>query len=215
MDWAASQPIHGIVLPKVDSAEAVLAADARLKDQGAAAEILIWCMIETPRGVLNTAQIADATNRMGGLVAGTSDLVKDLRAKHTPDRAPLYHALSQIVLAARAAEIACLDGGHLDLNDDVGLAASCQQGLEFGFDGKTLIHPKQIEVANRIFAPSADEIAWAEKISAAFQDAAESGAGVVVVDGKLVEQLHVDEATRLLSLASQISSQIASQVASQ
>ncbi|TAN46727.1 MAG: CoA ester lyase, partial [Rhodospirillales bacterium] len=141
---------------------------------------------------------------LGAFVMGTSDLAKDLRCAHTPDRLPLLTSLSLVLLAARANGLACLDGVHLDLNDDEGFAASCRQGRELGFDGKTLIHPKTIEAANRLFAPSQEELAEARKIAAAFEAAKAEGKGVVLVDGKLVEQLHVSQAQRLLALAEAI-----------
>jgi citrate lyase subunit beta/citryl-CoA lyase len=132
---------------------------------------------------------------------GTSDLTKDLHARHTPDRHPLVTSLGLCVLAARAHGRAALDGVHLDLDDETGFAAACRQAREMGFDGKTLIHPKTIAVANEIFAPSPDEIARARRIMVAHAEAATQGRGVVVVDGQLVENLHVEEAARLVALA--------------
>jgi len=137
-------------------------------------------------------------------VMGTSDLAKDLHAAHTRMRLPMLVSLGQCLLAARAYGLAILDGVHLDLDDEEGFADSCRQGLELGFDGKTLIHPKTIDAANRIFAPAETELAWAGKIIAAFKEARAKGAGVVVVDGKLVEQLHVDMAERTVALAARI-----------
>ena len=135
---------------------------------------------------------------------GTSDLTKDLHALHTGMRLPMLPSLGLCLLAARAAGIAIVDGVYLDLNDEEGFAASCQQGRELGFDGKTLIHPKQIEAANTAFGPSEDAVAYARKIIAAFEEARAAGKGVVVVDGKLVENLHVAEAQRLVALADAI-----------
>jgi citrate lyase subunit beta/citryl-CoA lyase len=139
-----------------------------------------------------------------GFVMGTSDLAKDLHCLHTPGRLPFVTSLSLCVLAARAHGLAILDGVHLDLEDDEGFAESCRQGLEFGFDGKTLIHPRTIAKANEVFAPSAEEIAWSERIIAAHEEASAQGKGVVVVDGKLVENLHVENAKRIVGLAAMI-----------
>jgi citrate lyase subunit beta/citryl-CoA lyase len=157
-------------------------------------------MIETPRGVLAAPQIAAASPRLAALVAGTSDLVKDLRARHTPGRAEVLTSLSLVVLAARAHGVAALDGVHLDLSDDAGFEASCRQGRDLGFDGKTLIHPRTIAVANRIFSPSPEEVAEARRVVEAHAQAVAAGQGVVVLDGRLVEALHVEAARRLLAL---------------
>ena len=193
----AKSKAQAVLLPKIESAFDVQRAEALL----AGSSQSIWCMIETPKGVLAAAEIAQASPRLGCFVLGTSDLAKDLRCAHTPDRLPLLYSLSHVLLAARAYGLACLDGVHLDLNDDEGFARSCHQGREMGFDGKTLIHPKTLEVANRIFSPTDEEIAQARKISAAFLAAKAEGKGVVVVDGRLVEQLHVEQAQHLLALA--------------
>ncbi|MCK4867177.1 MAG: CoA ester lyase, partial [Alphaproteobacteria bacterium] len=200
----AKSGADAILLPKVESAEMIRAAEEVMADHGAPAGLAIWCMIETPLGVLHAEEIAWGSRRMGGFVMGTSDLAKDLHCLHTPGRLPFVTSLSLCILAARAHGLAILDGVHLDLADDEGFAESCRQGLEFGFDGKTLIHPKTIEVANEIFAPSADEIAWSEKIIAAHEEAVVQGKGVVVVDGKLIENLHVEDAKRIVGLAAMI-----------
>lgn len=193
-----------ILLPKVENADAVRQAEAILSAHGAPADLPIWCMIETPLGVLNAQAIAFASPRVGCLVMGTSDLAKDLNAAHTRERLPMLTSLGLCVLAARAAGIAILDGVHLDLNDAEGFEFSCRQGRDFGFDGKTLIHPKTVDAANAIFAPSESEIAWASKIIAAHAEAEKAGKGVVVVDGRLVENLHVEAAKRQVALADAI-----------
>jgi citrate lyase subunit beta/citryl-CoA lyase len=200
----ATLPIHGVVLPKVESAAMVRAAEVALVAAGASDSLAIWCMMETPLGMLHAEAIAGASPRLGGLIMGTSDLAKDLNAAHTRDRLPLLTALGLCLLAARAYGLAIADGVHLDLADDEGFAASCRQGRELGFDGKTLIHPKTITVANQVFAPSPDEVAWARRIIAAHAEAVAAGKGVVLVDGKLIENLHVDSARRLVALADQI-----------
>jgi len=193
-----------VLLPKVDSSEEVVSAEAVLRAAGAPDTLALWAMIETPRGVLAAPAIAASTRRLRCLVAGTSDLVKDLGARHTPGRAEVLAALSLIVLAARAHGLACLDGVHLDLADEAGLEAACRQGRDLGFDGKTLIHPRTIEAANRAFAPGEAELAAARAVVAAHAEAQAQGKGVVVVDGRLVEALHVEAANRLLQLAEAI-----------
>ena len=135
---------------------------------------------------------------------GTSDLTKDLNAAHTPERLPMLTSLGLCLLAARAHGIAIVDGVHLNLEDNDGLAAACQQGVELGFDGKTLIHPRQIEAANQAFGPAEHDVAEAYAIIAAFEDAQKEGKGVVVVDGKLIENLHVEGAQCLIALADAI-----------
>jgi citrate lyase subunit beta/citryl-CoA lyase len=197
-----------ILLPKVDSADMVRRAAYVLDGTGAPADLPIWCMMETPRGVLHAEEIADHP-RVECFVMGTSDLTKDLHALHTGLRLPMLASLSTCLLAARAAGISIVDGVHLDLADEEGFAASCRQGRELGFDGKTLIHPKQVEPANAAFGPAEADIAWARKIIAAFEEAQGQGKGVVVVDGKLVENLHVAEARRLVAMAEAIAARAA------
>jgi citrate lyase subunit beta/citryl-CoA lyase len=206
---AARAGADAVVLPKVESADEVRAAERALDAAGAPAALALWCMIETPRGVLASAAIAAATPRLACLVMGTSDLVKDLRARHTPGRAEVLFALGAVLLAARAAGLAALDGVHLDLSDDVGLEASCRQGRDLGFDGKTLVHPRTVEVANRVFAPAAAEVERARRVIAAHAEAQAAGRGVVVVDGRLVEALHVEEARRIVGLAEAIAARAA------
>ena len=201
---AAEAGAHGVLLPKVESDDMVRKAEAILVANGAPDTLALWCMMETPMGVLNAQAIAGATPRLAGFVMGTSDLAKDLHASHTAMRLPMLTGLGLCLLAARAFQLAIVDGVYLDLNDEDGFAQSCRQGVELGFDGKTLIHPKQVGAANEAFAPSEDEIAQARKIIAAHAEAAAQGRGVVLVDGKLIENLHVANAQRLVSLADQI-----------
>jgi len=201
---AATSGADAILIPKVESGDAVRQVAAIMEAAGAPAEMAIWCMMETPRGILRAEEIAQASPRLGGFVMGTSDLAKDLHAAHTPLRLPMLTALSLCVLAARAYGLAAIDGVHLDLDDAEGFEAACRQGLELGFDGKTLIHPKTIEAANRVFAPSEAELAWSHRIIAAHGEAAAKGQGVAVVDGKLVENLHVENARRIVALAERI-----------
>jgi len=201
---AATSGADAVLLPKVESAEAVQRAEALLEKHGAPKEMTLWCMMETPRGILRAESIADATPRLAGFVMGTSDLAKDLHAAHTPMRLPLLVGLSTSLLAARAAGLAILDGVYLDLNDAEGFAESCQQGVELGFDGKTLIHPKQLAAANEAFAPSAEQVAFSRRIIEAHAAAEAEGKGVVLVDGKLIENLHVEAAHRLVTMADAI-----------
>jgi citrate lyase subunit beta/citryl-CoA lyase len=201
---AARAGTDAILLPKVESADQVRALDQLMQREGAPANTAIWCMIETPLGVLGSAEIASAGGRLACFVMGTSDLAKDLQASHTRERLPLLTSLGLCVLAARAYRLAILDGVHLDLNDDAGFAESCRQGRELGFDGKTLIHPKTIEAANRTFAPSEAELDFSRRVIQAHAEASAAGKGVVVVDGRLIENLHVENARRLVALADAI-----------
>ena len=201
---ASSSGADGILLPKIDVAATVREVEAIMEGAGAPAAMTLWCMMETPRGILHAEEIAGASRRLGGFALGMEDLVKDLHATHTGDRLPVITALGLCMLAARAAGIAILDGVHMNLDDSDGLEDSCRRGREMGFDGKTLIHPKQIDAANRVFAPSPDELDWSRRIIAAHGAAEKEGRGVVVVDGRLVEVLHVAEAERLVAMAETI-----------
>jgi len=201
---AATMPIDAVLLPKVESPDRVRLTLSLLDALGAPEGLALWCMIETPLGVLAAREIAAASPRLGAFVLGTSDLTKELHAMATRDRLPLITALGLVMLAARAYRLAILDGVHLDLNDEEGFALACRQGRELGFDGKTLIHPKQIEPANLAYAPSPEEIEHARRVGAAHAEAVAAGKGVVLVDGKLIEGLHVENARRLLALAEEI-----------
>lgn len=191
---------HGILLPKVESAETVRDVERRLVDAGAAGGLAIWCMMETPLGVLRAADIAAASSRLAGLIMGTNDLAVELRCQQTPDGLPFLTSFGLCILAARAHGLAVIDAVYNDLSDDAGFAASCRRGRSLGFDGKSLIHPKTIDAANRIYGPSAEEIAWARKIVAAFEAARAEQKGVIAVDGKMIEELHVREARRVLAM---------------
>jgi citrate lyase subunit beta/citryl-CoA lyase len=194
-------PIDAVLLPKVESADRVRLTVSLLDALGAPERLAVWCMIETPLGVLAAREIAASSPRLAALVLGTSDLSKELHALATRDRLPLITSLGLVMLAARAFGLAILDGVHLDLSDEEGFALSCRQGRELGFDGKTLIHPKQIASANIAYAPSAEEIEWSRRVIAAHAEADAAGKGVVLVDGKLIEGLHVENARRLLALS--------------
>lgn len=198
---AAGMAIDGVVLPKVESAATVQQAEAVLVAAGASENCLIWCMLETPLGVLRAQEIASSSQRVGGLIMGTSDLTKDLGAQHVPERSPLLAALGHCLLAARAFGLTILDGVYLNLADDEGFVAECRQGRALGFDGKTLIHPKTIAAANEVFAPSPEEIEWSRRIILAHGEAVAAGKGLLLVDGKLIENLHVEHAHRVVALA--------------
>lgn len=201
---AATLPVDAVLLPKVENAERVRLIIDLLDMRGAPPELAVWCMIETPRGVLAAPQIADASPRVAALVAGTSDLAADLHARQVSGRMPLLTALGLILLAARAAGRAALDGVHLDLADAAGFAAVCRQGRALGFDGKTVIHPGQIETANAAFAPEPAEVEEARRLVAAYEAAIAAGKGAARFEGRLIEALHAAEARRTLSLAEAI-----------
>ena len=186
--------------------DAILLAKAEAAADIAAAQgsIPLWAMIETPLGVLNAAAIAAAGAAC--LAMGTNDLLKAMHGQALPDRRNLWAALSQTVIAARAHGRCVIDGTYNAIGDAAGFAESCAQGRAFGFDGKTLIHPGQIEACNRIFAPSADEIAEARAILAAFDRTENRGKGAIALNGRMVERLHAEEARRLLALAAAIES---------
>lgn len=200
----AAAGANALLLPKVESAAMVQEAEALMVQAGAPETLGIMCMMETPLGILRADEIAGASKRLTCLVMGTSDLVKDLNAAHTPERLPVLTSLSLCVLAARAHGLAIVDGVHLDLDDAEGFAAHCLQGKQLGFDGKTLIHPKTLAKTNEVFAPSAEEVAQAHRIIEAHAAAVAEGKGVVVLDGKLVENLHVESAKRSVALAEAI-----------
>jgi citrate lyase subunit beta/citryl-CoA lyase len=206
----ATSGVDGVLIPKVESPASVDEELGVLDEHGAPPALALWCMLETPRGILNAAAIAAASPRIGALVIGTSDHTKDLHARHTRDRRPRLTSLESCVLAARAAGVAALDGVHLDLDDDAGLEAACRQAADLGFDGKTLIHPKQIAIANEVFAPTAADLAWARRVIAAHTDAVAQGRGVVLLDGRLIEHLHVEDAHRVVGLADAITALIGS-----
>jgi len=193
-----------IVVPKVESAGDVAAIVDLLAAAGAPKSMAIWAMMETPRGFLRAEEVAASHERLRLLIMGTNDLVKDMRARHTPMRLPMVTALGLGMLAARAYGLTILDGVYNDIQDAEGFKAVCQQGLEMGFDGKTLIHPSQVEPCNEVFAPGAAELEMAGKIVVAFKTAQAEGKGVVTVDGRMIENLHVEQAERALALAAAI-----------
>ncbi|AKH21221.1 HpcH/HpaI aldolase/citrate lyase family protein [Sedimenticola thiotaurini] len=195
----ATAGADAILLPKVESPEMIDRVAASLESAGGPADLPLWVMAETPRGILQIDAIA-AHPRVQVIVMGTSDLAKELRVRHTPGREGLLLTLGRCVLAARAYDREILDGVYLDLQDEAGFVAACEQGRDMGFDGKTLIHPRQVEPANRAFGISPDALQQARQIITAWQEAQQAGRGVCVVDGRLVENLHVEEAQRLLAM---------------
>ncbi len=201
---SASSGCHAVLIPKVDRASDIHEVEQVLVSSGAPKELRLWCMMETPRGVLRAEEIADSTDRLECLVLGTSDLAKDLSAQHTAERLPLITSLGLCLLAGRASGLSVIDGVFLDLQDEPGFRASCEQGKRLGFDGKTLIHPKTIAIANEVFAPTEEELDYARRVVEAHALATEEGKGIVVLDGRLIENLHVDAAQSLLARAEAI-----------
>jgi citrate lyase subunit beta / citryl-CoA lyase len=196
---AAARP-DAMLFPKVQTTGQIDAIVERMDAAGAAA-VPLWFMIETPLGVLDVDRLATHCARLEVLVMGTSDLVKELRAEHTESRHNLAYALQRCVLAARAAGVDLLDGVHLDFRNEATFRGACRQAREMGFDGKSLIHPSQIEPANEIFGFAPEAIDHARRVIAVWNEAQAAGKGVAVLDGKLVENLHAVEAERVLAFA--------------
>lgn len=201
---AACQP-DAILLPKVNTREDILSALSLMDQHSNLAQTQIWAMMETPASILNAASIASSSPRLGGLVLGTNDLVKDMRAQHDPGRQAVAAALTNCVLAARAAGIVVVDGVYNAIKDETGFAAECAQGRIMGFDGKTLIHPAQIATSNTAFGPSEQDLSDARLFVEAYDAAIADGKAVAVVNGRIVENLHVENAQRLLAMADAIS----------
>jgi citrate lyase subunit beta/citryl-CoA lyase len=201
---AAAAGPDAVVVPKINSVADVAAVEKALEAGGAPDRTVIWAMLETPVAMLRAAEIATASERLAVLVMGTNDLAKELHAEHVPGRQPLLTGLGLCLLAARHAGKAIVDGVYNDIRDVEGFEAECVQGRQMGFDGKTLIHPGQLEPCNRVFAPGDDEVASAREIIAAFDEAQAAGRGVVTVNGRMIENLHVDNARRILALAGAI-----------
>ncbi|WP_370206421.1 HpcH/HpaI aldolase/citrate lyase family protein [Pararhodobacter marinus] len=199
---AAARP-EAVLLPKVNAPEDVEAVATILDARAETADTTIWAMMETPAGVLNAGAIARAP-RMAGFVMGTNDLAKELGCRFRADRLPMQYALQTCLMAARAAGIVAVDGVYNAFKDEAGLRKECEQGRDLGFDGKTLIHPAQLEIANAVFAPDEAAIELARRHIAAFDEATARGEGVAVVDGKIVENLHIVTARQVLSRAEAI-----------
>lgn len=203
LEAACAAGPDGIVVPKVNSAKEVKNLERALIRFGAPEKTRLWAMIETPEAIFKVRKIAVASDRLAVLVMGTNDLVKELQAQHVPGRGPLQTALSWSLLAARRAGVAILDGVYNDVKDLQGFEAECVQGRDMGFDGKTLIHPGQVEPCNAIFAPDEAAVEEARGIIEAFE--AGAGSGVVTYNGKMIENLHVDIARRVLATHEAIS----------
>lgn len=198
LEAAAQAGSDAVVVPKVNSADEVRQLVAALERYGAPDHTTLWAMVETPVAILHAEEIARASDRLSTFVMGTNDLVKELYAEHVPGRAPILPSLHTALLAARAAGIQIVDGVYNDVKDTDGFLAECTQGRQMGFDGKTLIHPGQVEGANRAFAPSEEAVEDARGLIQAFEDG--QGSGVVTYNGRMVESLHVESARRTLSI---------------
>jgi citrate lyase subunit beta/citryl-CoA lyase len=196
----AQSTAAAVVVPKVSSVTYLDEVSAQLDRAGAPESMSIWAMIETPTAILDARSIA-AHSRVSVLVMGTNDLARELRSPLAAGRRALLSHLATAVLAAREAGKTILDGVFNDVKDLDGFGAECAQGVEFGFDGKTLIHPNQVDIANQAWAPSVAEIDYARRIITAFDDAVADGRGVVTVDGQMIENLHVANAQRTLAIA--------------
>ena len=200
---AAAAGPAAVVIPKVDGSSYLDEISELLNQGGAPSSTQIWAMVETPIGILHVEEIA-RHERMSVMVLGTNDMAKELRASITADRQALLPYLAMCLLSARAAGVAILDGVHNDIKDESGFKDVCVQGAEMGFDGKTLIHPNQVAPTNEIFSPSLDELDFHRRIIEEFEAAEKEGRGVLTVDGKMIENLHVDEARRALAVADAI-----------
>jgi citrate lyase subunit beta/citryl-CoA lyase len=201
---AAEAGPAAVVVPKIGSVADVAAVEKGLDAAGAPDATAIWAMVETPAAMLRAEEIAGSSDRLTVLVMGTNDLAKELHAEHVPGRQPLLTGLGLCLLAARATGKVILDGVYNDIQDAEGFEAECVQGRQLGFDGKTLIHPSQIEPANRVWAPAPDAVDDARALIATFEAAVAEGRGVVTHNGRMVENLHVDNARRLIALADAI-----------
>ncbi|MBV1700229.1 MAG: CoA ester lyase [Hyphomicrobiales bacterium] len=199
---------HAILVPKVSSPGEIMMVAKALREAGAPERTRLWAMIETPLAILNIDAIArasaDPMSRLDVFVIGTNDLAKETRARLVPGRVPMLAWLSMCIAAARAHGVEVLDGVYNDIANAAGFREECQQGLEFGMDGKTLIHPSQVAVCNEIFAPSIAEIAWAKSIVTAFASPENAGKGAIQLDGRMVERLHAEMAERTVSVAQAI-----------
>jgi citrate lyase subunit beta/citryl-CoA lyase len=208
LDAAAHAAPDAILLPKVSSPETLELIGRRLLDMHIDYKTRVWAMIETPLAIFNilaiAAQARDSESRLTGLVMGTNDLAKDTRARLVPGRAPMLPWLTTCVAAARVHGIDILDGVYNNIGDAKGFGGECQQGVDLGFDGKTLIHPSQIAACNEAFSPSAEEVAQARKLIAAFDRPENQDKGVVAIGGRMVERLHADMARRTVAIAEAI-----------
>jgi citrate lyase subunit beta/citryl-CoA lyase len=208
---AAQAAPDAILVPKVSHPDVLELIGRRLLDMHTGTKTRVWAMIETPLAIFNILSIAaeakDSESRLSGFVLGTNDLAKDTRARLVPGRAPMLPWLMTVLAAARIYSIDVLDGVYNDLGNAEGFVAECAQGVDLGFDGKTLIHPNQIEPCNKAFSPSPEEVAWARKMIAAFDMPENKSKGVVSIDGRMVERLHAEMARRTVMIAEAIDAQ--------
>jgi citrate lyase subunit beta / citryl-CoA lyase len=212
IDAAASARPDAVLVPKVSSPRQLQDLAARLVDMGTDPHVRVWAMMETPLAMLNVRDIAaaalDSETRLAGFVMGTNDLAKDTRARLVPGRAPMLPWLMNCLAAARAYGLDILDGVYNDIGDAEGFAAECRQARDLGFDGKTLIHPRQIEPCNEAFSPTPEEVDAARKIIAAFDLPENENKGVLQIDGRMVERLHAEMARRAMAIADAIAKRI-------
>ncbi len=204
---AVAAGADGILAPKVDSAEDIARLDEAMSAAGAAPDMALWAMVETPQAILAVADLANcaAATRLDVLVMGTNDLAKEMRVIPGADRQCFITALTMTVLAARAHGLSVIDGVYNDIGNNAGLIAETEQGRQLGFDGKTVIHPSQLDAANAVFAPTPDELAEAQAVIAAFELPENRGSGVIKVNGRMTELLHLDQARRLVATNAAIS----------
>ena len=202
LKMAVSSGAKAVLAPKVESAADIRALDKALTGAGAPADFGLWVMIEMPKAILHIEDIAAtaAETRLTTFVMGTNDLAKEYRARMTRDRIAFQTALQLTIAAARAYGVTAIDGVFNDIKDEDGLIFECEQGRDLGFDGKTLIHPSQLDTANRVFAPSHNDVEQAKAVIEAFADPANAGKGVLKVNGKMTELLHLDEARRTVAM---------------
>ena len=201
---AAEAGPSAVVIPKIQNVENVEHVEELLESFGAPAHTRIWAMLETPSAMVNAVDIATCSERLEVLIMGTNDLAKELHAALVPGRHPLLWGLAKCVNAARFGGKVILDGVYNDIKNAEGFEAECRQGAEMGFDGKTLIHPSQLDPANAIFAPSDDEVAHARRVIEAFEAGVAAGKGVIQLDGKMIENLHVANAQRAIDISEAI-----------
>ena len=206
LEMAVTAGANALLAPKVMDGSDIDRLNEAMARAGATAEMGLWVMIEMPKAILNIQQIAEAASRtrLTTFVMGTNDLAKEYRARMTPDRQAFQTALQMTVIAARAFGITAIDGVYNDIKDVDGLIAECEQGRDMGFDGKTLIHPSQLETANRVFAPNPHDVEHAQAVIEAFADPENAGQGVLKVNGKMTELLHLEEARRTVAMAEAI-----------
>jgi citrate lyase subunit beta/citryl-CoA lyase len=202
LEMTASAGVAGVLVPKVTSGDDIRFVEQLLSDAGASPNLGLWVMIEMPLAILNISEIAAASvdTRLTGFVMGTNDLVKEFNAVPTPDRRAFNYSLSATLAAARAYRLAAIDGVYNDINNVAGLSAECEQGRVLGFDGKSLIHPAQIETANEVFSPGEAEISHAKDVIEAFALPENRGKGVISLNGQMVELLHLEQAERLIAI---------------